>query len=282
MVARSGTRPSQRGDDAREVQRLREMDAFKTHFLNMAAHELSTPLTPTRLQLHLLQSGALGALDARQLQAVRIAERNVGRLASLVAEILEVARLQGGGLRFNIESFDLGAAVTEAVDAYAEAARGLDVRLHADCEEQVVLRTDRERLLQVLMNLLSNAIKFTKAGGTVSVAAQSLSGDKVAIEVRDTGAGLTEEQIGQLFRPFAQVHDPMAVTSPGAGLGLYICRSLVEAMGGTITAASEGLGKGSTFRILLSTSHEAPVVHGIHVPSEPLRSDASRRLRELI
>src|SRR5687767_876666 len=93
-----------------ELQRLREVDAFKTRFLNMAAHELNTPLTPLKLQMHMMLSGQLGDVPPKQRHALQIAERNVKRINDLVREILDVARLQAGGLRFNVEAFNIAPA----------------------------------------------------------------------------------------------------------------------------------------------------------------------------
>ncbi|MFA5860902.1 MAG: HAMP domain-containing sensor histidine kinase [Candidatus Thermoplasmatota archaeon] len=265
-----------------ELARLREMDAFRTRFLNMAAHELNTPLTPLRLQMHLLLSGGLGALDEKQRQAVEVANRNVGRLSAVVKEMLEVARMEGGGLRFHVETFALADAVKEAVESFDEVARGIGVTLKANVPPEIIVKTDRQRLVQVFLNLISNALKFTPAGGQVTLSARS-SGNHLTLDVKDTGVGLTQEQISRLFQPFTQVHEDV-MTVEGAGLGLYICRGLVEAMGGTIVCLSDGPGKGSTFRIVMPLSHEEVISmlapHAL--PREDPREAAQRRLRELI
>lgn len=265
-----------------ELARLREMDAFRTRFLNMAAHELNTPLTPLRLQMHLLLSGGLGALDEKQKRAVEIASRNVGRLSSVVKEMLEVARLEGGGLRFRVETFPLAYAVKEAVESFEEAARGIGVTLKANVPADIIVKTDRQRLVQVFFNLVSNALKFTPAGGQVTISAKS-AGDQLTLDVKDSGVGLTHQQISRLFQPFTQVHEDV-MTVEGTGLGLYICRGLVETMGGTIACSSEGHGKGTTFRIVMPLSHEAvvSVLAPRPLPREDSREAAQRRLRELI
>ncbi|MEA3204152.1 MAG: hypothetical protein QOI63_1832 [Thermoplasmata archaeon] len=263
-----------------EIEKLREMGQFKTRILNMAAHELNTPLTPLRLQTHLLLSGSLGSLEGRQRHAVEILDRNVNRLATLVQEILDVARLQGGRLKVVVAPVDLAGAVNEAVDSFAETARRLSIDLAVQTAPGLAVQADRGRLLQILFNLLSNALKFTPEGGQVRILAAVE--DKFArIEVRDSGSGMTAEQISRLFQPFTQVHDTKALTVPGTGLGLYICRGLAEAMGGRVVAVSAGPGKGSTFRLHLPLATERPA------PAVPARQPApqdalARRLRELI
>lgn len=264
-----------------EIEKLREMGQFKTRILNMAAHELNTPLTPLRLQTHLLLSGSLGGLEARQRHAVEVVDRNVNRLATLVQEILDVARLQGGHLKVVAAPVDLAGAVGEAVDSFAETARRLSINLAVQAEPGLAVQADRGRLLQILFNLLSNALKFTPEGGQVRIAAAREGSGTIRIEVRDSGSGMTAEQIGRLFQPFSQVHDTETLTVPGTGLGLYICRGLAEAMGGRIEAASEGPGKGSTFRLRLPMATERPA------PAAPVRQPVpqdslARRLRELI
>jgi signal transduction histidine kinase len=267
-----------------EIEKLREMGQFKTRILNMAAHELNTPLTPLRLQTHLLLSGSLGSLEARQRHAVEIVDRNVNRLATLVQEILDVARLQGGRLKVIVAPVDLAGAINEAVDSFAETARRLSIDLAVQCEPGLAVQADRGRLLQILFNLLSNALKFTPEGGQVRLTAAT-EGGFARIEVRDSGSGMTAEQMGRLFQPFSQVHDTKAITVPGTGLGLYICRGLAEAMGGRIEAASPGPGKGSSFRVRLPLSAEIPAAAVAAVPTarQPTPQDAlARRLRELI
>jgi PAS domain S-box-containing protein len=266
-----------------EIQKLRELDQFKTRILNMAAHELNTPLTPLRLQTHLLLSGSLGTLEARQRHAVEVLDRNVTRLGSLVQEILDVARLQGGNLKVTVTPVELAGAVREAVDSFAETARRVGVSLEIAVPQELVVGADRGRLLQILYNLISNALKFTPAGGHVLIAGRA-TGDRMVFEVRDSGSGLTAEQISRLFKPFSQVHDPMAITAPGTGLGLYICRGLVEAMGGHIACESAGPGHGSTFRFDLPLSHEVPVPLPVLVPAPQRGSKEAlaQRLRELI
>ncbi|MCA1811854.1 MAG: PAS domain-containing sensor histidine kinase [Halobacteriales archaeon] len=269
-----------------EIEKLREMSQFKTRILNMAAHELNTPLTPLRLQTHLLLSGSLGGLEGRQRHAVEIVDRNVNRLATLVQEILDVARLQGGRLKVLVGPVDLPGAINEAVDSFAETARRLSIDLAVQAEPGLAVQVDRGRLLQILFNLLSNALKFTPAGGQVSLQG-TVDGSSACIDVRDSGSGMTPNQIARLFQPFTQVHDTQALTVPGTGLGLYICRGLAEAMGGRIEALSEGPGKGSTFRLHLPLAAERPAVPApATVPARPATTtpqDAlARRLRELI
>ncbi|MEA3189978.1 MAG: hypothetical protein QOD77_560 [Thermoplasmata archaeon] len=267
-------------DGQSELERLQEADRLKTRLLNIAAHELNTPLTPLRLQTHLLLSGALGEMTAPQKHAIDVLGRNVKRLSDLVTEILDVARLEAGRLPIDPKPMALEEAVAEAVDSYSETARRVGLTNQVAIDPRLHVHADRQRVLQVLFNLLSNAIKFTPAGGQVAVRARRIAG-MAEVDVEDTGAGLTAEQISRLFRPFSQVHDPNQLKVQGTGLGLYICKGIIEAQGGRVTVRSGGPGKGARFRFSLPLAHANPtlVVH----EAEPRSPTAlARRLRELI
>lgn len=261
-----------------EVGQLRKMNEFKTRFLNMAAHELNTPLTPLRLQLHLLKAGQMGDLNDRQSKAIVLLDRNVTRLSGLVGEILEVARLQSGKLKLSVQPVPVDEIVDEVIDSFGETARRVGVDVAFAGQQSLVVMADRNRLTQVLFNLVSNALKFTPAGGRITVEATPQHAD-IEVLVRDTGLGLTPEQIERLFQPFVQVHDPMTVTAAGTGLGLYISKGLVEAQGGTISCSSDGPGRGSTFRFTLPVADpNVAQVRPVVLMEDPM----VRRLRELI
>ena len=251
---------------------------MKTRFLNMAAHELNTPLTPMRLQMHLIKSGVFGKLNKKQDNALRILERNLERLRGLVQEILDVARLEGGGLRTNPEVFPLDEAVTEAIEAFEETARRVGVKLAAPRPSGLTVEADRNRVLQVLYNLVSNAIKFTPAPGKVFVTVERTDGH-VAIRVQDTGVGMTAAQIEELFKPFVRQHEQSLPGAGGTGLGLFIAKGLADAMGGSLSAKSPGTGKGTTLEFILPTAG-ARIEPVRHVTAE---EDAiAQRLREII
>lgn len=235
-----------------EHERLRAVDQMKTQFINNAAHELRTPLTPIVLQLHVLKQGAAAGLSDRQQKALELLDRNISRLNLLVGDLLEVAKLQAGHLKLERKVIDLDRVASEAVESFREPARQAGVELELRTAGGLVVEADAKRLIQVLFNLLSNALKFTPRGGRIAVES-ALQGGHAVVRVRDTGPGLTQEQRARLFEPFTQVHD--AKTGPaGSGLGLYICRGILEQHGGRIWAESEGRGKGATFAFALPAS----------------------------
>ncbi len=271
-----------RGARDEELERLEQMNQFKTQLLNTAAHELNTPLTPLRLQIHLLGSENLGRLSERQQKALSVLERNVERLAVLVSDILDVARLESGHLSIETESLELSGAIKEAIQAYEETARGMGVTLAVDEDKTIAVNADARRLIQVLYNLISNGLKFTPAGGRVTVRTRS-SGDEATIEVIDTGLGMDAEQLGRLFQPFSRVHDVEGTAIAGTGLGLYICKGIVDQHGGTLTAESPGPDRGTTFTLRLPLASSP----ALERPTERRQSalvvgPLAQRLRELI
>jgi PAS domain S-box-containing protein len=234
-----------------ETKRLKEQAAFKTQFLNNAAHELGTPLTPIKLQMASLRRSIFGELTPKQAEAVGLIDRNLERLSLLVGDLLDAARLQSGRLRVLSRPLSPAALVTDVVDSFAEKARVQGVSLASRglaTAAQVV--GDESRLNQVLVNLVHNAIKFTPRGGRVEVSVQAEGGELV-LSVSDTGLGMTEEQMARLFQPFTQVHDTTKHSLGGTGLGLYISKGIVEQHDGRLLCSSEGPGKGTTFEVRL-------------------------------
>lgn len=260
----------------REIERLKQMDAFKTQFINMAAHELGTPLTPVRLQVDLLKMDVTGPLTAQQRRALAILDRNVERLRALLEDVLQVARLQAGRLAVDKQDADLARLLLEAVETFQEPARRAGVHIETRLAPGLHAYVDAKRITQVLFNLISNAIKFTPPGGSIVVEAEG-SEEGVVFRVRDTGDGMKPEDISRLFQPFTQVHDRAQRTQPGTGLGLYISKGIVDLHGGHIKAESEGLGKGATFTVALPRG----------APQEPTpelvpKDAVSQRARELV
>lgn len=233
-------------DQRAEIARLKEMDRMKTQFVNTLSHELRTPLTPIKVQLHLLKTANASHDEEKQKRATEMLERNVLRMGGLIDELLEVARLQAGNLKLDLAPLDLGAAVGEALDSFRDVAKAGGVELQTKVEKGLPVEADARRLTQVMYNLLNNALKFTPQGGRILVEAAREDG-KARIHITDTGIGIAPDDIQRLFEPFSQVHDTMQKTNAGTGLGLYICKGILEGHGGRIWCTSPGPGKGTTF-----------------------------------
>ncbi|HVL46959.1 MAG TPA: PAS domain-containing sensor histidine kinase [Candidatus Thermoplasmatota archaeon] len=258
----------------KELERLKELDEFKTLFINTAAHELGTPLTPIKLQIHVLRASPLSEPQDR---AIRILERNVDRLSRLVGDVLEVAKLQAGRVGIERRPVDLNRVVFEAVESFHEAARQRSIRLEVRLDPDLQVEGDAKRLTQVLFNLLSNAMKFTPDGGLVEVETRRLPGQAL-VSVRDTGLGFTAEAASRLFQPFSQLHEPDAARRGGSGLGLYVSKGIVDLHGGHLWGESPGPGLGATFRFAVPFAAPAPVVPALR----PRIDSVASRARELV
>ncbi len=233
-------------------EELKSVDKLKTDFMNIAAHELKTPLVPMVGYLHLINRKKLGPEDRESLD---IALRNTKRLQRLVDDILDIAKLESKVMKFRVEDVQLADLVRDSVAGARPFAgeKGITLKAVAPRRLQLV-HGDPGRLAQVLTNLINNAIKFTDRGNVV-VEARARRGD-VAVEVRDTGIGIAKEDIPKLFTKFFQAETSARRKYGGTGLGLAICKEIVQAHGGKIWADSEP-GKGSTFSFSLPIKGKA-------------------------
>ena len=221
----------------------------KVDFLRVMSHELRTPLNAIAGYSALLEMGIHGELaDAQREDVLRI-QASQRHLLRLINEVLNYAKLESGSLEYEItdvRAADVIAAAVEFIEPQYRTKK-LELRI-AECSD-VTVRADEERTLQVLINLLTNALKFTNSGGRVDVRCAA-DGDRVAIEVADTGIGIASEDHERIFDPFVQSRSELTRSREGTGLGLAISRELARGMGGDVTVTSAP-GAGSTFRLSL-------------------------------
>jgi signal transduction histidine kinase len=236
----------------REVTRERESERLKDEFVATVSHELRTPLTSIRGFVELLQAGEGGSLTADQRRFLAVVDRNSERLLHLVGDLLLIAELDAHTLRLDLEQLDLAEVAVHAVESARPSAEEAGLRLELFVDEAPSVRGDRARLSQLADNLVSNAIKFTPSGGVVEVSAGARDG-RATLVVRDTGPGMSGEELEQLFQRFYRTSRAAEQQVPGTGLGLAISRAIAEAHGGTITVASRE-GEGSTFMLELPLS----------------------------
>jgi len=234
---------------ADRTHELREANRIKDEFLATVSHELRTPLNSILGWAHLLQSGSLDVdTGSRALQTI---ERNTRLLAQIIDDLLDVSRIITGKLRLDVRPIELGPLVLATVEAVRPAidAKKITVSMSAHPIGNAV-SGDANRLQQVVWNLLSNAIKFTPSGGSVDVSL-ARAGSNAVIEIRDTGEGIDQAFLPFVFDRFRQADSTFARLHGGLGLGLAIVRHLVEMHGGSVSATSEGRGKGATFSVSL-------------------------------
>ncbi|MHB8634825.1 MAG: sensor histidine kinase [Thermoplasmatota archaeon] len=232
---------------AKEGDELKALQAVRQRFLNAAAHELNTPLTPIRLMVSSLQRRLGDRLSEPERAGFTLIERNLERFTQLVQDLLDATRLEGGNLHMRRQPVHIDALTSYVFHSFEAEAQADGITFTAGAEA-VEVEGDESRLVQVLVNLVHNALKFTPRGGRVAVEARGAR-DGVDIQVSDSGIGMLPGDAARIFQPFLRLE--AAAATPGTGLGLFICKGIVEQHGGQITVSSAGPGQGTTFRIHL-------------------------------
>lgn len=219
-------------------QAIEVASAHKSEFLSRVSHEMRTPLNAVIGFAQLLQMGQ-GTLEPEKLRTYVGLIRDAGEhMLGLVTDLLDVNRAAQGALRLELSAVSVSQVVEEAGNLLEGLAQSHGVSLACGAADGLQARANPQRLRQVLVNLASNAIKYNRQGGRVQVSAQATSGGRVSIVVQDTGIGMTPEQLERLFQPFDRLGAERTRVQ-GTGLGLVICKALVEEMGGSLEMRSE-------------------------------------------
>ena len=237
----------------KEVEAARETaeeaNKAKSKFLAVMSHELRTPLNAIGGYTQLLEMGVHGPVTEDQLKALDRISRSQKHLLRLINDVLNLSRIESGREEYRITDVPLGdviSAVLPMVEPQA-AAKGITSRTVID--RPYVVRSDKEKLEQIVLNLLTNATKFTPSGGAITVRTRGDCADKkVCLDIQDTGIGISSEKLKDIFEPFVQVQSEQK--KEGSGLGLAISRELARGMDADLTVRSEP-GKGSVFTITL-------------------------------
>jgi signal transduction histidine kinase/CheY-like chemotaxis protein len=233
----------------RAEESLEEADHRKDEFLAMLAHELRNPLAPIRNAMGLFR--LKGLADPELQWAREVVERQVQQLTRLVDDLLDVSRISSGKINLLMEPVNLAAVVARAVEISRPLIDARKHHLESSLPGQEVRVTgDPARLAQVVSNLLNNAAKYTEEGGRIELSVEA-NCDQAVLRVRDTGVGIAAAMLPHVFDLFTQVQGSVSRSEGGLGIGLTLVRSLVEMHGGSVTAFSEGLGRGSEFVIRL-------------------------------
>lgn len=236
-------------------KKLKHIDAAKDDFINVAAHELKTPLSIIQGYSDFLLSGRFGELNTQQKEFMQKIFHGSRDMLSLVRDVLNINKLESGKMDFNFLEIVLVDFLKELANNFKMECekRQLNLVLQNQIVENLKIKTDPEKLKIVLNNLLSNACKFTPAGGSITVRATlENEAKRIRIEVIDTGIGIPAEKHSEIFQKFKQVANPLQQSGVGSGLGLSIAKHIVEKLGGQIGFTSTP-NQGSNFFFTLPT-----------------------------
>lgn len=228
-----------------QIDSLRQTEQMKEEFISVISHELRTPLNLISGFGSLLSDEVAGPLNPQQHEYLRKLQLGSDRMLALVNELIDFACLRAKQLDILKEETSYKSLVGDIYALFAPLAEAQGIAMALDVQFSQALPLDPPRIRQVLGHLISNAIKFTPSGGAIRVSVFP-EGDSVLTQVEDTGIGIQENSLSQIFVPFHQLDMSTTRNAGGTGLGLSICKALIEAHGGTIGARSEGLGHGTT------------------------------------
>ncbi|MCK5108430.1 MAG: cache domain-containing protein, partial [Methanosarcinales archaeon] len=228
---------------------LTELDRMKSEFIDMASHELRTPLTTIKGYLDLALDGTLGEFTDVQISKLEIMARNADRLTGLVGDLLNLSEIRSRQLHLKKEKSSLKRLVEDAMGHAKPLADSKGHNVVVNVPDDIIITCDRERLVYAIYHLLDDAARYTPEPGTIRVEA-SVESDGIHISVSDTGIGIPEDELGNIFMPFYELKDLMQHTTGTIGIGLSIVKGIIEAHGGVIRAEGE-VGKGTTFHIVL-------------------------------
>jgi signal transduction histidine kinase/CheY-like chemotaxis protein len=254
---------------AQEEQQL-AADRRKDEFIAILAHELRNPLAPIQQATMISRSPA--ATEGQKRWSQEVIERQVKHMALLLDDLLDISRITRGKLELKKTRLELRTAIDAALETSRPHLQAKDHQLHIDVPSQpIYVQADPIRLAQIVTNLLTNAARYTEPGGDIHLTA-SVEGEQAVVEVRDNGIGIPAEHLDSIFEMFSQVRSKRATQESGLGIGLSLSRGVAMLHGGSLTAASEGAGRGSRFTLRLPLAAAAE--------DQPLRIVRSAPLRD--
>ncbi len=236
--------------------KLKAMYEIQKDFSSTISHELRTPLASIKLAIDIVLSGTAGELTDYQKDFLNKAKLSVDRLKLLIDDILDLSKLEYGGIRLNKQLYDINAVVKEVANVLEPLAKEHDLELKVFLDSSLPkVPLDQHRVNQVLNNLINNAINYTEIGSIHVVTSVHEDKNYIQVCVKDTGIGIDDNDVAKLFKKFQQLGDPAKRKTGGTGLGLAICKEIVEQHGGRIWVTSKK-EQGSEFHFILPLSGE--------------------------
>lgn len=233
--------------------KLKQMDKLKSEFVSIASHQLRSPITAISGYASLISEGSYGPVPEKMKEPVERIVQSARMMAVSIEDYLNVSRIEAGNMKYNLEDFNLIDEAEHICDDLRPEAlkRGLVLLFRRRLTGKGIVHADIGKVQQIVHNLINNSIKYTTKGAITVFAHDDMEKKKVFIDILDTGIGMNPETLHSIFQKFERGDKANTVNVKGTGLGLYVALKMAEAMNGTITAHSEGEGKGSRFTIEL-------------------------------
>jgi len=230
--------------------KLKDLDKLKTEFVSLVSHQLRSPLTAIKGYTSMLMEGDYGDVTPKEKEIIERILESSNNLALVVEDLLNVTKIEQGGMKYEMEKFDFGVMVLNTIKDLSIIAqnKGLKLINNINTSQNYFVNGDKEKLRQVLINLFDNSMKYTKEG-QIEVDIKNNEG-KILLMIKDSGAGISKEVIGTLFHKFSR-GDEARLNIAGSGLGLYLVKEIIDAHKGRVWIESEGIGHGSTFFVEL-------------------------------
>ncbi len=233
-----------------DITAIKKMDQMKSDFVSMVSHEIRSPMNSLLMQMKVILDGLAGEVTDKQREILERASGKIHNLTNLVSELLDLARIESGLVTQEKEAIQIGTLLKEQIAFHQAAAQAKNIHLHLEeIPTLPAILANPQGMDEVFTNLITNAIKYSPNGGSISLSA-SLQNDYVAVTIRDTGFGIPEEDLEEIFTRFYRVKDSNTREIHGTGLGLAIVKSIVNAHHGSIKVESK-LGQGTAFTVFL-------------------------------
>ena len=233
--------------------RLKQLDKQKSEFVSIASHQLRSPLTSIAGYASLLREGTYGNVPSKMLEPLDRIEQSARFMAESIEDYLNVSRIESGNMKYHLTDFNLRDETEHICDDIRPEAlrKGLVLLFRTNLTSTGLVNADLGKVQQILHNLINNALKYTPKGTLNVVVRDDVKGKRLYVDIVDTGIGMNDDTLHSIFQKFERGDKANTVNVKGTGLGLYVALKMAEAMNGTITAHSEGDGKGSRFTLEL-------------------------------
>lgn len=236
---------------------LKRLDVAKSDFISIASHQLRTPLSIIKGYISMMREGTFGNFSDKLRKPLEKVFISNERLINLVADLLDLSRMERGKMQYDFQQMHLLDAVGTMIADFSIVAHNKGIKFSWNKRKiDDLVYGDPNKIRQIVLNIIDNAIKYTPPGGSIAVSAEH-EDHKISLVVKDTGPGLTKEEIEGLFNKFIRGRQERKSHTEGLGLGLYVAKLIAEAHDGTLTAASAGKGRGSTFTLTLPLSKKS-------------------------